>query len=121
MATKQMKFDSAAHLELKRGVDQLVAAVAITMGPVGHNVLLQKSYGSPVITKDGVTVAKEVDLPAPFENIGAKMVQQVAKKTADVAQAPNDPAARRWGSASSRSLRCHPAPCRDDGEKPRER
>ena len=85
MATKQMKFDSAAHLELKRGVDQLVAAVAITMGPVGHNVLLQKSYGSPVITKDGVTVAKEVDLPAPFENIGAKMVQQVAKKTADVA------------------------------------
>ena len=80
-----MKFDAAARAELKRGVDQLVQAVAVTMGPVGHNVLLAKSYGGPQITKDGVTVAKEIDLPAPFENMGAKMVQQVAKKTADVA------------------------------------
>ncbi|MFM7783667.1 MAG: ABC transporter permease subunit [Gammaproteobacteria bacterium] len=85
MAQKQMKFDAAARAELKRGVDQLVQAVAVTMGPVGHNVLFAKSYGGPQITKDGVTVAKEIDLPAPFENMGAKMVQQVAKKTADVA------------------------------------
>jgi len=85
MAQKQMKFDAAARAELKRGVDQLVQAVSVTMGPVGHNVLLAKSYGGPQITKDGVTVAKEIDLPAPFENMGAKMVQQVAKKTADIA------------------------------------
>ena len=85
MAQKQMKFDAAARAELKRGVDQLVQAVAVTMGPVGHNVLFAKSYGGPQITKDGVTVAKEIDLPAPFENMGAKMVQQVAKKTADIA------------------------------------
>ena len=85
MAQKQMKFDAAARAELKRGVDQLVQAVAVTMGPVGHNVLFAKTYGGPSITKDGVTVAKEIELPAPFENMGAKMVQQVAKKTADVA------------------------------------
>jgi chaperonin GroEL len=85
MATKQMKFDVAAHVELKRGVDKLMQAVAVTMGPTGHNVLIQKSYGNPSVTKDGVSVAKEVDLPEPFENMGAKMVQQVAKKTADVA------------------------------------
>ncbi len=85
MANKQMKFDAAARAELKRGVDQLVQAVAVTMGPVGHNVMFSKTYGGPSITKDGVTVAKEVDLPSPFENMGAKMVQQVAKKTADMA------------------------------------
>ena len=85
MANKQMKFDAAARAEMKRGVDQLVHAVAVTMGPVGHNVLFAKSFGPPMITKDGVTVAKEIDLPSPFENMGAKMVQQVAKKTADIA------------------------------------
>ena len=85
MATKQMKFDVAAHAELKRGVDKLTRAVAVTMGPTGHNVLFQKSFGGPSVTKDGVTVAKEIDLPEPFENMGAKMVQAVAKKTADVA------------------------------------
>ncbi len=85
MATKQMKFDVGAHVELKRGVDKLTQAVAVTMGPIGHNVLIQKSWGNPTVTKDGVSVAKEIDLPEPFENMGAKMVQQVAKKTADVA------------------------------------
>ncbi|MFO0826990.1 MAG: chaperonin GroEL [Phycisphaerales bacterium] len=85
MATKQMKFDVDAQVELKRGVDKLTQAVAITMGPTGHNVLVQKSWGNPTVTKDGVSVAKEIDLPEPFENMGAKMVQQVAKKTADVA------------------------------------
>ncbi|MFO0872783.1 MAG: chaperonin GroEL [Phycisphaerales bacterium] len=85
MSTKQLMFSSAARLEFKRGVDKLARAVAVTMGPTGRNVVIQKSYGGPSVTKDGVSVAKEVDLPAPFENMGAKMVQQVAKKTADVA------------------------------------
>jgi chaperonin GroEL len=85
MATKQMKFDVPAQVELKRGVDKLTKAVAITMGPTGHNVIVQKSWGNPTVTKDGVSVAKEIDLPDAFENMGAKMVQQVAKKTADMA------------------------------------
>ena len=85
MSTKQMKFDSAAQQEFKRGVEQLARAVASTMGPTGRNVVVQKSYGGPAVTKDGVTVAKEIELPGPFENMGAKMVHQVAKKTNDVA------------------------------------
>ena len=85
MSSKQMKFDAAAQAEFKRGIDQIASAVAVTIGPSGHNVVMEKSYGGPAITKDGVSVAKEVDLPGPFENMGAKMVQQVAKKTADVA------------------------------------
>ena len=85
MAQKQMKFSSAAHAELKQGVDAIAQAVAVTMGPTGRNVVIQKSFGNPHVTKDGVSVAKEVDLPGPFQNMGAKLVQQVAKKTADVA------------------------------------
>jgi len=85
MSVKQMKFKANAQAELKRGVDQIAQAVAVTMGPTGRNVIVQKSFGSPTITKDGVSVAKEVDLPCPFENMGAKLVQQVAKKTADAA------------------------------------
>ena len=85
MSQKQMKFDAAAHAELKRGVDQLVAAVAVTMGPVGHNVLFSKSYGSPQITKDGVTVAKEIELPCPYENMGAQLIKEVSSKTSDIA------------------------------------
>src|SRR6185436_2509206 len=85
MSTKQMKFDTAAQQELKAGVQQIARAVAVTMGPTGRNVVLQKSYGGPTITKDGVTVAKEIELAQPFENIGAKMINQVAKKTADIA------------------------------------
>ena len=85
MSTKQMKFDTAAQLEFKNGVEQIARAVEVTMGPTGRNVIIQKSFGSPGVTKDGVSVAKEVDLPQPFENMGAKMVNQVAKKTADIA------------------------------------
>jgi len=85
MSTKQMKYDTAARLEFKRGVDQLARAVASTMGPTGRNVVMQKSYGGPSVTKDGINVAKEIELPQPFENMGAKMVHQVAKKTGDVA------------------------------------
>jgi chaperonin GroEL len=85
MSTKQMKFDTAAQQELKAGVQQIARAVAVTMGPTGRNVVLQKSFGGPTVTKDGVTVAKEIELAQPFHNMGAKMINEVAKKTADLA------------------------------------
>ena len=84
-STKQMKFTPAAQAELKKGVDAIAQAVAVTMGPTGRNVVIAKGWGNPQVTKDGVTVAKEVELVDPFANMGARMVQQVAKKTADVA------------------------------------
>jgi chaperonin GroEL len=85
MTAKQMKFDTAAQQEFKRGVDQIARAVACTMGPTGRNVVMQKSFGGPAVTKDGVSVAKEVELPQGFQNMGAKMINQVAKKTSDLA------------------------------------
>jgi chaperonin GroEL len=85
MAKKQMIFGNEAAVELRKGLEKLAAAVKVTMGPTGRNVILQKSYGNPQITKDGVTVAKEIELPEPFENMGAKMVVEVAKKTGDKA------------------------------------
>lgn len=81
---KQMMFDDAARAHLKQGLSTLAAAVKVTLGPTGRNVMLQKSYGSPKITKDGVSVSKEIELPEPFRNMGAKMVNQVASKTSDV-------------------------------------
>ncbi|MCK4601926.1 MAG: chaperonin GroEL, partial [Phycisphaerae bacterium] len=85
MAAKQMLYDADARAAMLAGVSKLAAAVKVTLGPTGRNVLLQKSFGSPKVTKDGVTVAKDVDLPSPFENMGAKMANQVASKTSDVA------------------------------------
>src|SRR4051794_11593365 len=85
MAAKQMKFESDARAEIGAGLSQLARAVKATLGPRGKNVVLQKSYGSPRITKDGVTVSKEIELPQPFENMGAKLVNMVASKTGDVA------------------------------------
>ncbi|MEO1007644.1 MAG: chaperonin GroEL [Planctomycetota bacterium] len=85
MSTKQIMFDDSALLEMKQGVDRLADAVKCTMGPAGRNVVIQKSFGGPKVTKDGVSVAREVELPDPFESMGAKMVHQVAKKTADKA------------------------------------
>jgi len=85
MASKQMKFDADARHEIGVGLVKLARAVKATLGPRGRNVVLQKSFGSPRITKDGVTVAKEIELPDPFENMGAKLVQTVASKTGDVA------------------------------------
>jgi len=85
MATKQMQFSSAARAEIFSGMEKLSRAVRATLGPRGRNVILQKSYGSPRITKDGVTVAKEIELQQPFENMGAKLVSSVASKTGDVA------------------------------------
>ncbi len=85
MAAKQMKFDTDARAEIAAGLSQLARAVKATLGPRGKNVVLQKSFGSPRITKDGVTVAKEIELPQPFENMGAKIISMVASKTGDVA------------------------------------
>ena len=81
---KQLMFDNTARGHLKEGLAQLAAAVKVTLGPTGRNVILQKSYGSPRVTKDGVSVSKEIELPEPFKNMGAKMVNQAASKTSDV-------------------------------------
>jgi len=85
MATKQLMFGNAAALELKEGLTRLAQAVKVTMGPTGRNVVMQKSFGGPSVTKDGVSVAKEVEVKEPFQNMGAKMVVEVAKKTGDKA------------------------------------
>jgi len=81
---KQMMFEEAARAQLKDGLSQLASAVKVTMGPTGKNVLLQKSFGSPKVTKDGVSVSKEIELPESFKNMGAKMVNEVASKTSDL-------------------------------------
>jgi chaperonin GroEL len=81
---KQLMFDDTARSQLKDGLSQLAAAVKVTLGPTGKNVILQKSWGSPRVTKDGVTVSKEIELPDPFKNMGAKMVNSAASKTSDV-------------------------------------
>ncbi len=82
---KMIKFDADARDKLKRGVDQLANTVKITLGPRGRNVILDKKYGSPIVTNDGVTIAKEIELSDPFENMGAQMLKEVASKTNDVA------------------------------------
>ena len=82
---KQLMFDQEARRKIQQGVRQLARTVKITLGPTGKNVILQKSFGGPKVTKDGVTVSKEIELKDPFENMGAKMVNEVASKTSDVA------------------------------------
>src|SRR5215467_3463321 len=85
MAAKDVKFASDARARMLRGVDILADAVGVTLGPKGRNVVLDKSFGAPRITKDGVTVAKDIELPDKFENMGAQMVKEVASKTSDLA------------------------------------
>src|SRR5437660_1570066 len=85
MAAKELHFNVDARAALKRGVDQLAEAVKVTLGPKGRNVVIEKKFGSPTITKDGVTVAKEIELSDPLENMGAQMVREVASKTSDTA------------------------------------
>ncbi|MGH7407568.1 MAG: chaperonin GroEL [Candidatus Methylomirabilales bacterium] len=85
MPAKQLKYDEEARRAILRGVEKLAHAVVITLGPKGRNVVLDKKFGAPAITKDGVTVAKEIELEDPFENMGAQMVKEVASKTSDVA------------------------------------
>ncbi len=82
---KQLMFEDPARAKMLRGVEKLADAVAITMGPTGRNVIIDKSFGGPTVTKDGVTVSKEIELEDPFENMGAKLVNEVASKTSDVA------------------------------------
>src|SRR5215210_4652657 len=85
MAAKELHFNVDARAALKRGVDKLADAVKVTLGPKGRNVVIEKKFGSPTITKDGVTVAKEIELSDPLENMGAQMVKEVATKTSDLA------------------------------------
>jgi chaperonin GroEL len=85
MSAKQLKFDESARQALLRGVSQLAKAVSATLGPKGRNVVIDKKFGSPTVTKDGVTVAKEIELQDPYENMGAQMVREVASKTSDSA------------------------------------
>jgi len=82
---KQIAFRDEARASIKKGVDILAEAVKVTLGPKGRNVVIDKKFGAPTITKDGVTVAKEIDLVDPYENMGAQMVKEVASKTSDVA------------------------------------
>src|SRR6476619_1808874 len=82
---KQITYGNASRQAILRGIDQLANAVKVTLGPKGRNVVLDRKFGSPTITKDGVTVAKEIDLKDPIENMGAQMVREVASKTSDVA------------------------------------
>src|SRR5450759_1312701 len=82
---KQLLFDAEARDEMRKGVDRVANAVKITIGPKGRNVVLDKKFGSPTITNDGVTIAKEIELEEPFQNMGAQLVKEVASKTNDIA------------------------------------
>src|SRR6202163_297354 len=83
MAAKELVFDESARRALERGANQLADAVKVTLGPKGRNVVIDKKFGSPTITNDGVTVAKEIELPNHFENMGAQLIKEVASKTND--------------------------------------
>ncbi|NWF53279.1 MAG: chaperonin GroEL, partial [Syntrophaceae bacterium] len=85
MAAKEIRYDQRAREAILKGVNILADAVKVTLGPKGRNVILEKSFGSPTVTKDGVTVAKEIELEDKFENMGAQMVREVASKTSDIA------------------------------------
>src|ERR1043166_9239602 len=85
MAAKEVRFSEDARAKVLRGVNLLADTVTVTLGPRGRNVVLEKSWGAPTVTKDGVTVAKEIELPDEFENMGAQMVKEVASQTSDVA------------------------------------
>src|SRR5210317_123117 len=85
MSVKEIQFDAKARKKLLKGVNILADAVKVTLGPKGRNVLIEKSFGAPVVTKDGVTVAKAIEVKDKFENMGAQMVKEVASKTSDVA------------------------------------
>ncbi len=85
MAAKQIAYQMEAREAIRRGVKQLARAVKATLGPCGRNVVIEKSFGSPTVTKDGVTVAKEIELEEAYENMGAQMVKEVASKTSTVA------------------------------------
>ena len=83
--SKEIAYDTKARATLKKGVDKLANAVRVTLGPKGRNVVIEKKFGAPTVTKDGVTVAKEIDLEDQLENVGAQMLREVASKTSDIA------------------------------------
>jgi chaperonin GroEL len=85
MSAKQLVFDEVARAKVLQGLQKLAKAVKVTLGPKGRNVIIEKSFGSPTVTKDGVTVAKEVELEDPFENMGAQLVKEAASKSSDKA------------------------------------
>src|SRR5208282_900699 len=85
MSAKQIVYSRSARAAILKGVNTLADAVKVTLGPKGRNVVLDKSWGSPVVTKDGVTVAEEIELTNPYENLGAQLVKEAASKTSDVA------------------------------------
>ena len=97
---KQLQFKHSARDALQRGINTLADTVKVTLGPKGRNVVLDKSYGSPTVTKDGVTVAKELTLKDPYENMGAQMVREVASKTSDVA-GDGTTTLSRWNSSGA--------------------
>ena len=100
MAAKEVRFSADARTRLLKGVDTLANAVGVTLGPKGRNVVLDKSFGAPRITKDGVTVAKEIELADKFENMGAQMVREVAIKNQRSRPATARPPRRFWRSPS---------------------
>ncbi len=118
---KQLLFDDRARIKLQRGVKILADAVAVTMGPTGRNVIIDKSFGNPLVTKDGVTVSKEVELEDPFEHMGAKLVNEVASKTSDVAGDGTTTATVLARAILRRGAPQHLARLQPDGRPPRDR
>ena len=107
MSAKDVKFHDSARARIVDGVNVLADAVKVTLGPKGRNVVIERSFGAPTITKDGVSVAKEIELKDRFENMGAQIVKQVASKTADVAgDAPHGHRARAGDRAGRHEARC---------------
>ena len=109
MAAKDVRFSADARDKMLRGVDILANAVKVTLGPKGRNVILDKSYGAPRITKDGVTVAKEIELEDKFENMGAQMVREVASKTNEIS-GDGTTTENSWLRTDPRSARNNPEP-----------
>jgi hypothetical protein len=113
MSAKEIHYSQMARNEIARGVNTLANAVKVTLGPKGRNVIINKSFGSPTVTKDGVTVAKEVELSNKFENMGAQMVKEVASKTSDKAgDGTTTATSTRPSSRSSRTSRSTRSPPR---------
>ena len=109
---KLIEYDAKAREKLRLGVDKLADAVKVTLGPKGRNVAIDKKFGSPTVTKDGVTVAKEIELEDKFENLGAQMVKEVASKTSDVADDGTTTATVLARSTAKASRMSPPAPTR---------
>ena len=114
---KQIFFDIEARNKMKKGVDTLANAVKVTLGPKGRNVVIEKKFGAPSITKDGVTVAKEIELEDPIENMGAQMVKEVASKTADIAGDGTTTATVLAQSIISEGLKNGSCRCKSNGSE----